>query len=47
VVDELASAVDRTKSAAGQVEAASHASAASADKFSRLVDQFLEKVRAA
>jgi methyl-accepting chemotaxis protein len=47
IVAELAAAVDRTKAAAGEVEVASDASAVAADKFSRLVDHFLEKVRAA
>ena len=47
IVAELAAAVDRTKTAAGEVQVASDASAMAADKFSRLVDHFLEKVRAA
>ena len=47
VVAELAAAVDRTKAAAGEVQVASDASAAAADKFSRLVDHFLDRVRAA
>ncbi len=47
IVAELAAAVDRTKTAAGEVQVASDASAVAADKFSRIVDHFLEKVRAA
>jgi methyl-accepting chemotaxis protein len=47
VVEDLASAVRRTKSAAEQVRIASGASAAAADKFDRLVDVFLERVKAA
>ena len=47
IVEELASAVARTRSAADEVQVATGASAAAADKFSRLVDHFLEKVRAA
>jgi methyl-accepting chemotaxis protein len=46
-VEDLASAVDRTKAAVEQVQVASAASGAAADKFNRLVDVFLEKVRAA
>ncbi|HEY5962497.1 MAG TPA: methyl-accepting chemotaxis protein [Xanthobacteraceae bacterium] len=47
IVAELAAAVDRTKIAASEVQVASDVSAAAADKFSRLVDHFLDKVRAA
>jgi methyl-accepting chemotaxis protein len=47
IVDELATAVDRTTAAAGEVQVATDGSAAAAEKFSRLVDQFLERVRAA
>ena len=47
IVEELALAVARTRSAADEVQVATGASAAAADKFSRLVDHFLEKVRAA
>jgi len=47
VVETLASAVSRTTTAAEQVQAASGASAAAADKFDRLVDVFLERVRTA
>jgi methyl-accepting chemotaxis protein len=47
VVEELASAVGRTKTAAEQVRVASGASATAADKFDRLVDVFLERVRTA
>jgi methyl-accepting chemotaxis protein len=47
IVDELASAVERTRSAVEDVNIASTSSALAADKFSRLVDQFLDKVRAA
>ncbi|HXF90006.1 MAG TPA: methyl-accepting chemotaxis protein [Xanthobacteraceae bacterium] len=46
-VEELASAVRRTNGAAEQVRIASSASAAAADKFDRLVDMFLERVKAA
>jgi methyl-accepting chemotaxis protein len=47
VVEDLASAVARTKKAAEQVKVASGASATAADKFDRLVDEFLQRVRAA
>jgi hypothetical protein len=47
VVEDLASAVTRTKTAAEQVQVASGASATMADKFDRLVDVFLERVRTA
>jgi methyl-accepting chemotaxis protein len=47
VVEDLASAVARTKSAAEEVKVASGASAAAADKFDRLVDVFLERVKTA
>lgn len=47
VVDDLASAVRRTKAAAEQVRIASGVSAAAAEKFDRLVDMFLERVKAA
>jgi methyl-accepting chemotaxis protein len=47
VVEELTVAVDRAKLAANQVQIASDSSAAVEEKFSRLIDQFLEKVRAA
>jgi methyl-accepting chemotaxis protein len=47
IVEELAAAVDRTTSAVGEVQVASQASTASAEKFSGLVDRFLERVRAA
>jgi methyl-accepting chemotaxis protein len=47
VVEDLASAVTRTKTAAEQVQVASGASATAADKFDRLVDVFLERVRTA
>lgn len=47
IVEKLASAVDRTKTAAEDVNVASVASTAAADKFNRLVDVFLEKVRVA
>jgi methyl-accepting chemotaxis protein len=47
IVEQLAAAVGRTRKAAEDVEMASAASASAADKFSRLVDVFLEKVRAA
>jgi methyl-accepting chemotaxis protein len=47
IVEELAAAVDRTTAAVGEVQVASQASAVSAEKFSGLVDRFLERVRAA
>jgi methyl-accepting chemotaxis protein len=47
VVEELAAAVARTRSAAEEVQVATAASTSAAGKFSRLVDVFLEKVRAA
>jgi methyl-accepting chemotaxis protein len=47
IVEELASAVGRTKTAAEQVHVASAASASAAGKFNHLVDEFLEKVRVA
>ena len=47
IVESLATAVDRTRTAAKEVQVASGASAAAADKFSRLIDHFLERVRAA
>jgi methyl-accepting chemotaxis protein len=47
IVEELASAVARTRAAAEEVKVATGASAAATDKFSRLVDHFLERVRAA
>ncbi|MBX6425149.1 MAG: HAMP domain-containing protein [Variibacter sp.] len=47
VVEQLASAVQRTRAAAGRVDTASTLSASSAESFKRLVDEFLEKVRAA
>jgi methyl-accepting chemotaxis protein len=47
IAEQLASAVGRTAAASGEVQHASDASAAAADKFSRLVDDFLERVRAA
>jgi methyl-accepting chemotaxis protein len=47
VVDDLASAVARTKLAVEQVKVASGDSAAAAGKFDRLVDAFLERVRTA
>ncbi|MFN3656113.1 MAG: methyl-accepting chemotaxis protein [Pseudolabrys sp.] len=46
-VESLAAAVDRTRTAAAEVQVASAASASAADKFSRLVDTFLDRVRAA
>ena len=46
-MEDLASAVARTKKAAEQVKVASGASATAADKFDRLVDEFLQRVRAA
>jgi methyl-accepting chemotaxis protein len=46
-VEGLAAAVGRTRTAAEDVQVASVASASAADKFGSLVDQFLEKVRAA
>jgi methyl-accepting chemotaxis protein len=47
VVDDLASAVARTKLAVEQVKMASGDSVAAAGKFDRLVDAFLERVRTA
>jgi len=47
IVEQLAAAVARTRAAADQVGVASEASASAAEKFSGLVDVFLEKVRAA
>lgn len=46
-VENLAAAVARTRAAADDVQFASAASASASDKFAGLVDQFLEKVRAA
>ena len=47
IVEELAAAVGRTKTAAEQVHAASAASASASGKFNHLVDEFLDKVRVA
>ncbi|MDP2296612.1 MAG: methyl-accepting chemotaxis protein [Pseudolabrys sp.] len=47
IVERLAAAVDRTKAAADDVNIASVASTAASDKFNRLVDVFLDKVRVA
>jgi methyl-accepting chemotaxis protein len=47
VVEDLAAAVTRTRAAADEVRTASAASGTAADKFSRLIDEFLEKVQAA
>ncbi len=47
IVEQLAAAVDRTKAAADDVTVASVASTAASDKFNRLVDEFLDKVRVA
>lgn len=47
IVENLASAVGRTKAAAEDVQGASVASVSAADKFKHLVDVFLEKVRVA
>jgi methyl-accepting chemotaxis protein len=46
-VEDVASAIARTKAAAEEVDTATIGSAAAADQFSRLVDEFLDKVRAA
>jgi methyl-accepting chemotaxis protein len=46
-VHSLADAVGRTRNAAEEVQVASGVSAAAAEKFSSLVDHFLERVRAA
>ena len=46
-VESLAAAVARTRTAADEVQVASAASAVAGEKFSRLVDHFLERVRAA
>ena len=47
VVEDLAAAVRRTKTAAEHVQVASGDSTAAADKFDRLVDVFLERVKTA
>jgi len=47
IVEKLAAAVARTKAAAEEVSVASVASTTAADKFNRLVDVFLDKVRVA
>jgi len=47
VVEDLAAAVRRTKAAAEHVQVASGDSTAAADKFDRLVDVFLERVKTA
>jgi methyl-accepting chemotaxis protein len=47
VVGNLASTVGQTKSAAEDVQVATRTSAAALDKFSRLVDAFLDRVRVA
>jgi methyl-accepting chemotaxis protein len=47
VVEDLATAVRRTKTAVGHVQVASGESTAAADKFDRLVDVFLERVKTA
>jgi methyl-accepting chemotaxis protein len=47
VVEDLAAAVRRTKVAAEHVQVASGDSTAAADKFDRLVDVFLERVKTA
>jgi methyl-accepting chemotaxis protein len=47
IVEDLASVVGRTRAAAEEVQVASVSSASAADKFNRLVDDFLDKVRAA
>jgi methyl-accepting chemotaxis protein len=47
IAEQLAAAVGRTTAASGEVQRASDASAAAAEKFNRLVDDFLERVRAA
>lgn len=47
VVEDLAAAVRRTKMAAEHVQVASGESTAAADKFDRLVDVFLERVKTA
>ena len=47
IVEDLASTVARTRTAAEEVQVASAVSALAGDKFNRLVDVFLEKVRAA
>jgi methyl-accepting chemotaxis protein len=46
-VESLAAAVARTRLASEEVQVASAAAASAADKFSSLVDRFLDKVRAA
>ena len=47
IVEDLASAVARTRTAAERVQMASDTSATAADKFDRLVDVFLDRVRTA
>jgi methyl-accepting chemotaxis protein len=47
IAEQLAAAVGRTTAASGEVQRASDASAAAAEKFSCLVDDFLKRVRAA
>ncbi|MBI4275979.1 MAG: HAMP domain-containing protein [Rhizobiales bacterium] len=47
IVEDLASAVGRSKTASEEVERASVTSTTAANQFSRLVDDFLEKVRVA
>jgi methyl-accepting chemotaxis protein len=46
-IDELASIIARTQAPAEQVDAATASSATATDRFNRLVDDFLDKVRAA
>jgi methyl-accepting chemotaxis protein len=47
IAEELATVVGRTTTAAGEVQRASDRSAEAAEKFSRLVDDFLQRVRVA
>ena len=47
VIDELASIIARTRTAADQVDAASASSATATNRFNHLIDDFLDKVRAA
>lgn len=46
-MDDLAATVKRTRAAAAEVQAASDVSASTSERFGRLVDGFLEKVRTA
>jgi ABC-type transporter Mla subunit MlaD len=47
VIDELTAIIARTRSAVDQVNAASASSAGATDRFNQLIDDFLDRVRAA